>query len=166
MSRGICAPSTTRSQFDRAMMMFNSFGYFPDDENLPGAAEHSRALKPGGLLGFDIANRDGVLNDFHPHYVSEKEGNLMINRFSFDVHDRTAAQRPHHHPGWRSQGPPLLHPPVFDYRNPRAAGPGRAGVWKPSMPNGTASPLQMDSPSMVVVARKTVNPLRVKFPVL
>lgn len=72
-------------QFDRVVMMFNSFGYFPDDENLLVLQNIARALKPGGRLGFDIANRDGVLGDFHPHYVTEKDDSLLINRFSFDV---------------------------------------------------------------------------------
>jgi len=71
--------------FDRVLMMFNSFGYFSDEENLRVMRAISRALKPGGVLGFDVANRDGVLNDFHPHYVTEMDSNLLINRFSFDV---------------------------------------------------------------------------------
>ncbi len=73
------------NQFDRVLMLFNSFGYFPDAENLLVLQKVTRALKPGGLLGFDVTHRDGVLNDFHRDFVSEKEGNLLINRFSFDV---------------------------------------------------------------------------------
>ncbi len=72
-------------QFERALMMFNSFGYFSDEENLDVLRRISRALVPGGKVGLDIGSRDGLMANFHPHYVSEKDGSLMINRFSFDV---------------------------------------------------------------------------------
>jgi SAM-dependent methyltransferase len=72
-------------QFERAVMMFNSFGYFSDEENLDVLRRIARALVPGGWLGLDIGSRDGLMADFHPHYVSEKEDSLMINRFSFNV---------------------------------------------------------------------------------
>lgn len=72
-------------QFERAIMMFNSFGYFTDAENLEVLKRISRALVPGGQLGFDVGSRDGLLSNFHPHYVSEKDDSLMVNRFAFDV---------------------------------------------------------------------------------
>jgi SAM-dependent methyltransferase len=71
--------------FERAIMMFNSFGYFSDAENQEVLRRIAQALVPGGRLGLDIGSRDGLMANFHPHYVSEKEHNLMINRFSFDV---------------------------------------------------------------------------------
>lgn len=73
------------NEYDRIILMFNSFGYFNDRENLLILKNIAQSLKIGGKVGFDIANRDGVLNNFHSHYVSEKEGNFLINRFSFDV---------------------------------------------------------------------------------
>jgi SAM-dependent methyltransferase len=73
------------AQFERAVMMFNSFGYFSDAENLDVLKRIARALAPGGQLGFDIGSRDGLMANFHPHYVTEKDDSLMINRFSFDV---------------------------------------------------------------------------------
>lgn len=74
------------NQFERAILMFNSFGYFPDAENLEVLRKVSNALVSGGMLGLDMGSRDGLLANFHPHYVTEKEDSLMINRFSFDVH--------------------------------------------------------------------------------
>ncbi len=140
-------------QFDRAIMMFNCFGYFPDEENLLVLQNIFQALKPGGLLGFDIANRDGALNDFHSHYVSEKNGNLMINRFSFDVmtgrlrNDRIVVRE-----GVRKDLPfsirlysvtemrDLLSRMGFTLENVY-------GEW-----DGT--PIELSSPAMVIVARK------------
>jgi SAM-dependent methyltransferase len=71
--------------FDRAIMLFTVFGYFTDEENLLVLANIARALKPGGLLGFDAPNRDVTLKVLTPFHVDEKEGNLMINRMSFDM---------------------------------------------------------------------------------
>lgn len=140
-------------QFDRALMMFNSFGYFPDDENLLVLQNVQRALKPGGLVGLDIANRDGVLNDFHAHYVSEKEGSLMINRFSFDVwsgrlrNDRIVIRE-----GVRRDCPFSIR--LYSLTEMRDL-LARAGlVLENAYAEWDASPLEMSSPSMVVIARK------------
>jgi hypothetical protein len=43
------------------------------------------ALKPGGTLALDIPNRDTFLKDLPPADVIEKDGDLLINRFSFDA---------------------------------------------------------------------------------
>ena len=70
--------------YDRVLMMFTAFGYFEDDENLLVLQNIARALRPGGLLIFDTQNRDVFLKGFLPAIVTEKEGNLMIDRSSFD----------------------------------------------------------------------------------
>lgn len=72
-------------EFDRAIMLFTTFGYFEDDENVHVMENMARALKPGGLLGFDVPNRDVTLKVLSPSAVTEKEGNWMINRNSFDL---------------------------------------------------------------------------------
>jgi SAM-dependent methyltransferase len=77
-SLNICA------DFDRVLILFTTFGYFSDEENARVLANASRALKPGGLLGLDMLNRDMALKNLVPAQVDEKEGNLMINRMSFD----------------------------------------------------------------------------------
>ena len=73
------------NEFDRVLILFTAFGYFSDEENARVLANVSRALKPGGLLGFDLPNRDMTLKNLVPAIVVEKEGNLMINRNSFDM---------------------------------------------------------------------------------
>jgi 2-polyprenyl-3-methyl-5-hydroxy-6-metoxy-1,4-benzoquinol methylase len=44
-------------EFDRVLLLFTSFGYFEDEENVQVMENMARALKLGGLLGFDIPNR-------------------------------------------------------------------------------------------------------------
>lgn len=72
-------------EFDRVLMLFTSFGYFEDDENRQVAAHMARALKPGGLLAFDIPNRDAIAGEPAGSTVIEKENGLIINRLSFNV---------------------------------------------------------------------------------
>jgi SAM-dependent methyltransferase len=72
-------------EFDHVLLLFTSFGYFEDDENLLVIENVRRALKPGGLLIFDNMNRDLAVKTFSGSEVVEKDGNLMINRFSFDA---------------------------------------------------------------------------------
>lgn len=141
-------------QFDRAIMMFNSFGYFPDEENRLVLERLARALKPGGLLGFDVASRDGVLNDFHPHYVSEKEGNLLINRFSFDVQTgRLRNDRIIIRDGVRKDLPFSIR--LYSVTEMRELLAQTGFILENVYAEWDAAPLVMDSPSMVVIARKT-----------
>lgn len=71
-------------EFDRIILAFTAFGYFDDAGNLLVLWKIAQALKPGGLMIFDSHNRDLTLKNFIPAYVVEKEGNLMIDRMSFD----------------------------------------------------------------------------------
>jgi SAM-dependent methyltransferase len=73
------------AEFDRVLMLFTSFGYFEDDENIQVAANMARALKPGGLLAFDVPNRDAIAGEPSSSMVVEKEDGLVINRLSFDI---------------------------------------------------------------------------------
>jgi len=74
-----------QSAFDRVMLLFTAFGYFEEDENLCVLENVARALRPGGLFLTDGMNRDAVsAPGFLPYIVVEKEGNLMIDRNSFD----------------------------------------------------------------------------------
>lgn len=71
-------------EFDRVLLLFTGFGYFADDENEQAIANMARALKPGGRLMFDVPNRDTILVGLPPADVINKDGDLLINRFSFD----------------------------------------------------------------------------------
>jgi SAM-dependent methyltransferase len=72
------------NEFDRVMLLFTAFGYFSDDVNLQVLINMRNALQAGGLLIFDSLNRDVLLKELRPYFVIEKEGNLMIDRLSFD----------------------------------------------------------------------------------
>ncbi len=75
---------TFENEFDRVMLIFTAFGYFTDEENFQVLVNARRALKVGGLLIFDTQNRDYLSKDMRPFFVVEKEGNVMIDRLSFD----------------------------------------------------------------------------------
>jgi 2-polyprenyl-3-methyl-5-hydroxy-6-metoxy-1,4-benzoquinol methylase len=72
------------SLYDVVLMLFTSFGYFSDEENLLVLVNAGNALKPGGRLIFDTMNRDCLLKNFQSCHMMEKDGNLMIDRLSFD----------------------------------------------------------------------------------
>ena len=72
------------AQFDRVMLLFTAFGYFDDAGNLRVLERIARALKPGGLIALDVPNRDVTAKTVPPYMVTEKDGNLMIDRNSFD----------------------------------------------------------------------------------
>jgi SAM-dependent methyltransferase len=71
-------------EFDAVFVLFTAFGYFADQENLQVMKNIAQALKPGGRLLFDTPNRDTFMRDRLPAIVTEKDGNLMIDRVSFD----------------------------------------------------------------------------------
>jgi SAM-dependent methyltransferase len=73
-----------REEFDRVLLLFTSFGYFDDDENLKVLKNVADALKPGGLFYLDTMNRDATLKNFRLYFVMEKGKDLMIDRNSFD----------------------------------------------------------------------------------
>jgi SAM-dependent methyltransferase len=72
------------NEFDYVMLLFTAFGYYPDDKNLQVLVNVKNALKAGGKLIFDTNNRDWITKEMRPFFVQEKEGNLMIDRISFD----------------------------------------------------------------------------------
>jgi 2-polyprenyl-3-methyl-5-hydroxy-6-metoxy-1,4-benzoquinol methylase len=73
-----------QARYDRVLLLFSAFGYFEDYENLQVMRNIAKALKPAGLLILDVRNRDHLFKDFMPYIVTEKEGNLMIDRQTFD----------------------------------------------------------------------------------
>ena len=142
-------------EFDRVLLLFTSFGYFEDSENEQVVENMARALKPGGCLMFDIANRDVILKDLPPADVIDKGGDLLINRFSFDVltgrfHNRRIVIRN----GIRKDKP-------FSIRLYNATEVchllNRAGLVDYKLLGEDSQPLSANSRRMVVIARK---PLR------
>jgi SAM-dependent methyltransferase len=73
------------AEFDRVMMLFTSFGYFEDDDNFRVLENVARALTPNGLFILDVPNRDMATKNLSSAHVTEKNGDLMIDRSSFDT---------------------------------------------------------------------------------
>ena len=74
-----------KNEFDGGLLLFTSFGYFKDGENFIVLQNIAKALKPGGLFCFDILNKDKLLRDLLPYFVTEKGSDLMIDRQTFDA---------------------------------------------------------------------------------
>jgi SAM-dependent methyltransferase len=138
--------------FDRVLLLFTSFGYFTDDENERVLQNMAAALKPGGILLFDIPNRDTFLKELPPADVIEKNGDLLINRFSFDTltgrfHNRRIVIRN----GIRKDKP-------FSIRLYNATEISNllrgAGLVDCRLFNGDGQPLSSTSRRIMVIARK------------
>ncbi|MCJ7508115.1 MAG: class I SAM-dependent methyltransferase, partial [candidate division Zixibacteria bacterium] len=71
-------------KFDRILILFTSFGYFTDEENLKVMKNVANLLKTDGLLCFDTFNRDAFLRGFLPSFVTQKGDDFMIDQNSFD----------------------------------------------------------------------------------
>ena len=72
--------------FDAAYSFFTSFGYFTDAENEAVLERVARALRPGGRLMIDLANRERIL--VHPQqrvWDQRDDGSLMMEEITFDV---------------------------------------------------------------------------------
>jgi SAM-dependent methyltransferase len=139
-------------EFDRVLLLFTSFGYFEDDENVQIMENIRRALKPEGLLRFDIPNRDVVVKDLPVSHVIEKGGDLIINRLSFDIlsgrfHNRRIIIRD----GVRKDKPHSIRlynaTEIQELLN-------RAGLETCKILGYDDQPLSANSPGMVVIARK------------
>jgi SAM-dependent methyltransferase len=139
-------------EFDRVLLLFTSFGYFEDDENVQVMENIARALKPEGLLKFDIPNRDVVVKDLPVSHVIDKDGDLIINRLSFDIlrgrsHNRRIIVRD----GVRKDKPHSVRlynaTEIQDLLN-------RVGLETCKILGYDDQPLSANSSGMVVIARK------------
>lgn len=72
-------------RFDAVLSWFTSFGYFEDDDNRRVLAAAYDTLKPGGRLLIENNNLAAILGRSVPAYVNERDGNFMLDRFSFDL---------------------------------------------------------------------------------
>jgi len=72
------------NKYDKIFNYFTSFGYFNDEENEKTMANFHKALKPGGLLLIEIANRDGILHIFQPDNITRlPDGGLLLEEREF-----------------------------------------------------------------------------------
>ena len=72
--------------FDAVACLFTAFGYFSDAENARVLGEIARALRPGGWLLLDVANRDALLRSMQRHsWKRLPDGALVISEWTWDV---------------------------------------------------------------------------------
>jgi SAM-dependent methyltransferase len=80
---------TYEAEFDAVVNWFTSFGYFDREANDAVLQGFARALRPGGRLLLDFWNPDRVarfveLGSGKSAFVTDRDGDLMADRFSYD----------------------------------------------------------------------------------
>jgi len=73
-------------EFDAVTLMFTAFGYFDDVENAHVLRETAKALKPGGWLILDVANRDALLRKAQEKsWKRLPDGMVVVSEWEWDV---------------------------------------------------------------------------------
>ena len=72
-------------RYDAVVIMFNSFGYFSDEEDKLVLAKIFNALKEGGRFLIEVLNRDWILKNFEEREASEIDGIRVVEKRKFDV---------------------------------------------------------------------------------
>jgi SAM-dependent methyltransferase len=72
-------------RFDAVVNWFTSFGYFDDEGNKAWLETVRGTLKPGGRLVIDVHSRDVFMRNRMPAAVFERDDDLIVDRFRFDV---------------------------------------------------------------------------------
>jgi SAM-dependent methyltransferase len=72
-------------RFDLALNWFTSFGYFDDEGNRAWLREARKTLRPRGRLAMDLWNRDAFARNWQPVTMSERDGDLQIDRHALDL---------------------------------------------------------------------------------
>ena len=72
-------------QFDRAICMFDAFGFFDDMHQLSTLRTTHAALRDGGRFLLDLRMREWMLRAPPASVLEKGNGDLMIDRHSFDV---------------------------------------------------------------------------------
>ena len=72
------------AEFDLAVNLFSSIGYFSDDEDRLVVDRFWRALKPGGMFVLDTRNRDQLVRSLPPEERKRVDGFTLRIETSFD----------------------------------------------------------------------------------
>ncbi|MFC1746289.1 class I SAM-dependent methyltransferase [Candidatus Riflebacteria bacterium] len=70
--------------YDAAIIMWMSFGYFDDKDEIAVLDRIYSALKPGGRFALEIMNRDFLVREFIPRDEKEIDGVKVIEEREFD----------------------------------------------------------------------------------
>ena len=82
--------------FDAVYSYFTSFGYFGDDENEQVLAGIAQALRPGGSILLEMANRDRLLT--HPQersWTQREDGALLMEEITLEWVTSRVVSRQH-----------------------------------------------------------------------
>lgn len=84
-----------RHEFDAIYCWYTTYGYFSDTENIEVLRQCFNALKPGGRLLIEQANRNALLRRGLPFTeVTSRGDDMMIDEVDYDVfEDRTRTRR-------------------------------------------------------------------------
>lgn len=152
----LCADSRKYSvvkEYDAAIHLFSSFGYFTDLENELVIRNIVASLKNDGMLCLDILNRDNVQKQVPRFGVREKNRDLMIDRNRFDpVTGRLHNDRIIIRDGQRRDTPFYLR--VYSATEITALLERRGLAVKKIFADWTGRPFDAESGRMIVVARK------------
>ncbi len=66
------------ASFEAVFMLFTSFGYFGDEENLELLRELARVLRPDGALVIEVINRDAVARATVSRMTTPRPGGGML----------------------------------------------------------------------------------------
>jgi SAM-dependent methyltransferase len=72
-------------RFDVVLNWFSSFGYFDDEGNRAWLREARKTLRPGGRLALELWNRDAFARNWLPVTMSERDGDLQVDRHGLDL---------------------------------------------------------------------------------
>jgi SAM-dependent methyltransferase len=72
-------------RFDLVLNWFSSFGYFDEKGNRAWLREARKTLRPGGRLVIELWNRDAFARNWLPVTMSERDGDLQVDRHRFDL---------------------------------------------------------------------------------
>lgn len=141
------------AEFDRVLLLNTVFGIFNDDDSLALLIQIHRALRPGGLLCFDVVNRDTILVDFQPDSVQEKDGNFLRDRLTFDPKTgRMWNRRVYVRSGHETAAPFSLR--LFNYTELAGMLTNVGFAIQSAFGNWEADPFTADSKKIVIVAQR------------
>jgi SAM-dependent methyltransferase len=71
--------------YDAVLILYQSFGFFSDEENERVLARWATRLTPGGRLVLDLWNRDRLVRNFHPQRTfTLRDGTVVEENSAFD----------------------------------------------------------------------------------
>lgn len=147
-----------RGEFDAVVSLSASFGWLESERDDLRALESAlRALKPGGQLLLDLLNKEWLMRHFEPHSWEQPasgRGDVVLDRYSFnfetgrlDSHRTLVAAGGGRTPSFVSQR-------VYTLTEIKSL-LARAGLeYRQSWGSFEGAPYGMDSPRMIVLARR------------